>query len=99
VAHQVVWAASAVEHFVEQLDFIAHDSPSYAAALSVKTERAARSLSELPRRGRPVPEYRDPRVREIPVGSYRLIYRIEHSTVAIIAFVHTRRELAGLLVD
>jgi hypothetical protein len=41
VAYEVEWAASALDHLVEQLEFIARDSPSYAAALSVKAERAA----------------------------------------------------------
>jgi mRNA-degrading endonuclease RelE of RelBE toxin-antitoxin system len=38
-------------------------------------------------------------VREIPVGSYRLIYRIGESTIVIVAFVHTRRDLASLLAE
>jgi toxin ParE1/3/4 len=99
VAYEVEWAASALDHLVEQLEFIARDSPSYAAALSVKAERAAGTLSDLPHRGRLVPEYRDPDVREIPVGSYRLIYRIGESTIVIVAFVHTRRDLASLLAE
>ncbi|HEX7705637.1 MAG TPA: type II toxin-antitoxin system RelE/ParE family toxin [Thermoanaerobaculia bacterium] len=56
------------------LDFIARDSISYAAALSLKAEKGAASLDQFPNRGRVVPEYRDPQVREIPVGSYRLMW-------------------------
>ena len=97
MAYEVEWAASALDHLVEQLEFIARDSPSYAAALSVKAEKAAGTLADLPHRGRLVPEYRDPQVREIPVGSYRLIYRVGESNIAVIAFVHTRRDLANLL--
>ena len=63
----------------------------------MKAERAAGALSDLPHRGRLVPEYQDPEVREIPIGSYRLIYRIGDSRIVIIAFVHTRRDLASLV--
>ena len=35
-------------------------------------------------------------MREIFVGkSYRLIYRVKPSTVSIIAFIHTARDLAA----
>lgn len=97
MAYEVEWAASALDHLVEQLEFIARDSPSYAAALSVKAEKAAETLASLPHRDRVVPEYRDPRIREIPVGSCRLIYRVGESKLGVIAFVHTRRDLANLL--
>ena len=56
------------------------------------------SLLDFARRGRVVPEYKDPSVREIPVGkSYRLIYKAEGERVSIIAFVHTARDLASLI--
>jgi hypothetical protein len=49
------------------VEYIAHDSPSYAASLAVKADLAAQSLSELPNRGRLVPEFKDDTVREILV--------------------------------
>ena len=42
----------------------------------LEAESAAGYLSEGPNRGRRVPNIRDARVREIPVGSYRMIYRV-----------------------
>jgi plasmid stabilization system protein ParE len=77
VAHEVEWTESAVTGLTEAVDYLAKDSPSYAASLAVRADQAATSLSELPSRGRAVREYRDPAVRELIVGSkYRLIYRI-----------------------
>lgn len=93
---EVEWAESAVASLIEAVEFIAKDSPSYAASLAVQAERTGFSLRKFPNRGRLVREYRDPNVREIPVGSYRLIYRVT-SRVSIIAFVHTARDLGGLL--
>lgn len=50
-----------------------------------------------PERGRYVGEFNDPAVRELPVGSYRLIYRVGAKRVLLLAFVHKSRDLAGLL--
>ena len=100
MAYEVEWADSAVAGLTEAVDYIARDSPSYAASLAVRADRAARSLSELPHRGRRVREYNDPDVREIFVGkSYRLIYRIEARVVSIIAFIHTARDLSKYIEE
>ena len=93
---EVEWAESAFASLIEAVEYIAKDSPSYAASLGVQAERAAFSLRQFPNRGRLVREYHDPNVREVPVGSYRLIYRVT-SKVSVIAFVHTARDLAALL--
>ena len=81
MAHEVEWAESATVALIEQLDFINRDSPSYAASLSLKAEKAAASLDHFPYRGRAVPEYDDPTIREIQVGSYRLIYQVTEAKV------------------
>jgi plasmid stabilization system protein ParE len=100
VAYEIEWAESAIAGLAEAVEYIARDSPSYAASLAVRAERAASSLSELPHRGRHVREYNDPAVREIFVGkSYRLIYRVESRVVSIIAFVHTARDLAKFITE
>ena len=46
MAHEVEWAESALDDLLEQLDFIARDSISYAAALSLKAEKAAATRDE-----------------------------------------------------
>jgi len=95
VAHKVAWAESALDDLTEAVEYIARDSPNYAATLAVRATRAAESLSELPNRGRRVPEFRDETVREIIVVSHRMIYRVSAMTVHIIAFVHTARDLSA----
>jgi len=49
------------------------------------------------RRGRIVPERDDERLRELIVGSYRLIYRIAADEVHVIAFVNGARDLDAFL--
>ena len=68
MAYEIEWAESAIAALAEAVEYIARDSPSYAASLAVRAEHAASSLSELPHRGRRVREYNDPAVREIFVG-------------------------------
>ena len=97
MAVQVAWSESALASLSEAIEYIAKDSPSYAAALAVQAERAGMSLQEL---ARVVPEYKDSSVPEIPAGSrYRLIYKAEGNHVSIIAFVHTARDLASFIEE
>lgn len=71
MAYEVVWTESAVASLVDAIEYTARDSPSYAAAFAVRAERVAASLASLPERGRRVPEFNDPDVRELPVGNWR----------------------------
>jgi plasmid stabilization system protein ParE len=51
------------------------------------------SLRTLPERGRMVPEFRRPELREISFRSYRIIYRINHTdqSLEIVRFWHGAR--------
>jgi plasmid stabilization system protein ParE len=97
VAHEISWTESAVASLIDTIEHIGRDSPSYAAALAVRAERAAASLNSLPDRGRRVAEFDDPAVRELRVSNYRLIYRVRPAKVVILAFVHVARDLATLV--
>ena len=97
MAYLIVWTDAALSSVTEAAEYIAKDSPSYAATLITRTDYAANSLGQFPERGRVVPEYRDSAIRELFVDSYRLIYRVFGDTVTIVAFVHGARDLAALL--
>jgi plasmid stabilization system protein ParE len=99
MVYEVAWAESAVTSLIDAIEYIARDSPSFAATVAMRAERAAGSLSSLPDRGRRVPEFRDPAVRELQVSGYRLIYRVGRDRVLVIAFVHRSRDLAVLVDD
>ena len=97
MARVVVWTEAAANSLVKAAEYIAQDSPSYAATLVSGADRAAQSLTEFPLRGRFVPEYRDQVTRELLVGSYRLIYRATEESILIVAFIHGTRDLEALL--
>jgi plasmid stabilization system protein ParE len=96
VAYSITWAESALASVAEAAEYIAKDSPSYAASLVAKVEKAGNSLVQFPERGRVVPEYDEESLRELFVGRYRLIYRVRARTVTIVAFIHGARDLTSL---
>jgi len=94
---QVYWTEIALSDVKEVHDYIARDSAYYAAAFVGRVRDSAASLNQLPRRCRMVPEFEDPSVRDMIIGKYRLIYRIEEDDhVYILAFIHGARDLEAL---
>ena len=85
MAYEVRWADTAVSSLVDALDYIGRESAIYAASFAIEAERAAASLDVFPERGRRVAEFRDPAVRELPVSSYRMIYRVASTYVIVLA--------------
>jgi toxin ParE1/3/4 len=96
MAGRVVWTEIAWSDLEAAADHIAKDSPNYAAAFVREVRDAARSLAYLAERGRVVPEFDDPSIRELLVRSHRLVYQVAKETVHIIGFIHGARDLEAL---
>jgi toxin ParE1/3/4 len=96
MARRLTWNAAALDDVDAAAAYIARDSPRYAAAFVRRIRDAARSLRTLSERGRMVPELGEPAVRELLVGSYRLIYEMHQREVIVLALVHGARNLASL---
>jgi len=91
---RVIWTTPAWDDVEEAARFIARDSPRYAVVLQREAQSAARSLRQFAYRGRVVPERENERLRELIVGSHRLIYKlVTDSEVHVIAFVNGARDL------
>lgn len=91
---RVRWTRPAWNDVEAEARFIARDSPRYAAVLQREAQAAAASLRRFAKRGRVVPERSDERIRELFVGSYRLMYKIvSDEQVHVIAFLHGARDL------
>jgi len=93
MARKVIWTEVAWSDLEAAADYIAKDSSYYAAAFVREAREAARSLNYLEERGRIVPEFGEPNIRELFVRSYRLIYQVTEQAVYIIAFIHGARDL------
>jgi plasmid stabilization system protein ParE len=71
---KVRWSASALAALDDAIDFIASDNRSAAQNLAARIQAAARGLRRYPHKGRMVPEYQDPTIRELIVGPFRILY-------------------------
>lgn len=83
-----------IEHLVETV------SIAFALSVDAKIDKAITSLETLAERGRIVPELRQRGIsqfREIVVAPYRLVYRVHHDEVWLVAVFDHRREPMSLL--
>ena len=79
--------------------YVAQDSRPAAQRLLIQALDTAASLDTLSERGRVVPEFNQPTLRELFVQRYRLIYEVAPAEVQILAFVHGARDLTRLQLD
>ncbi len=96
MAGRVIWTQTAWSDLEAVADYIAKDSRHYAAAFVGEVRDAARSLAHLAERGRVVPEFHDPSIRELFVRDYRLVYQVSENAVHIVGFIHGARDLWAL---
>ena len=90
---EIVWSIWASDDLVAVADHISRDSESYAATVVRELVAAARSLRAFAERGRRVPEYDDPSVRELIVRKYRLVYRVHPRRIEVLRIIHGAREM------
>ena len=95
MARKVKWAEVAWSDLQEAADYIAKDSPHYAGAFVREARDAARSLVYLAERGRIVPEFNNPSIRELLVSNYRMIYQVTEEVVYVIGLIHGARDLGA----
>lgn len=88
----VVWTLAAYRGLEDVLAYVALDSPEAAHRIVQRVVEAAESLGALSQRGRMVPEFRDPMIRETFIFGYRLLYEVGDNEVSIIAFLHGARD-------
>ena len=83
----------------DAITYVAQDSQPAAERLLIQALDAASSLDAFSERGRVVPEFNQPNVRELLVQRYRLLYEVTPAEVQILAFVHGARDLTGLQLE
>jgi len=88
----VIWARAALEDVDAIAEYIARDSADHAALFVVRLMTATDRLAEFPDSGRIIPELNDASCREILVGDYRIMYRLERGAVWITGVVHGARD-------
>lgn len=89
------WSPQAADDLDAIRSFIARDSAHYAQLVVQRLVVAIDILTTSPQMGRVVPELRNPEVREVIVGAYRVVYRYRHDTVEIATIFHGARLFRG----
>lgn len=91
---RISWSDRSIADLTEIRDYIAKDSPSNAASFMAKIVDSVETLTDLPRRGRRVPEYPEvDDLREILVGGYRILHLTRQEEVNVVTVLHGSRDL------
>jgi plasmid stabilization system protein ParE len=93
---RVIWSEAALLHLAAIQQYISQTSPLYAAGVIERIWHRGGQLAQFPDSGREVPEYRQPDIREIIQGSYRVIYRRRSDVIEVLAVIHGARRLPPL---
>src|SRR5438045_1749774 len=99
---RVEWTATAATDLEQIIAFIARESPLNAAQVYRRIRKRANTLRGFPERGHLVPELEQLEItsyREISIAPYRILYRIQESTVLVLAVLDGRRDLRQLLSE
>lgn len=90
---RVIWSPLADEQADEVFAYIAADDSAAAIAWLERLLERVASLARFPDSGRVVPEFERDDLRELIIGSYRVIYRRQAACVEIATIRHGAREL------
>ena len=87
----VRWTEQAVTDLASIRAFIERDSPRYGRVVVQRLFDATERLATFPRSGRIVPELRREEMREVILGDYRIVYRLESEAVTILTVFRSSR--------
>jgi len=96
MVYKVIWAPRALADLREIVSRIARDKPNAARSFGLKLIQTAESAATFPDRGRMIPKFANPDIRDLLCGPYRIAYRIRrepaHAPFVEIARIwHTAR--------
>jgi len=97
MAQEIVWSEQALTAIDAIAEYISKDSPAYASRVVDGIYAATRRLIRFPHSGRVVPESQSQTYREVFAYSFRIIYRVERSSVVIVNVIHAHQDLSALL--
>lgn len=98
---KIHWAGVAEEDLKNIILYIADDSPTNARVIFEKIKKSASSLTQLPERGRIVPELQNQGIsfyRELIIAPWRLVYRISDKKVYVLSVLDSRQNVEDILL-
>jgi plasmid stabilization system protein ParE len=97
MALKIKWSPRAALNLEEICDYIARDSEYYATLFAKRVLSIVKAISQFPKSGRIVPEYRDENLREKIYENYRIVYRLKGEFIEIVAICHGAKPLESIL--
>ncbi len=89
----VVWGERVLSELIDITEYVAEDNRSASLTMFRRFKEAAKRVGTFPLSGRLVPEYNNDNIREVIVGSYRLLYIVLIDRVEIHKVIHGARML------
>lgn len=96
---QVRWTEQAVADLQSIREFIERSSPLYGRLVAERLVNATDRLEVFPRSGRMVPEVGREDLRELIVGDYRIVYRLESGAAVLLMVFRGSRLFPTSLLD
>ena len=93
---RIEWTRTSLRDLESIHNYIALDSPRYAAITVDRINKMAESLELFPRGGAIVREFDREDIRQKLVGNYRLIYHLVDDRIVILGVIHGARDLIPL---
>jgi len=88
---RVHWTQRAAGDLIAIGEYIAGDSPDAARRFVERLRRRARDAARTPLAGRSVPEVQRDGVREVFLGSYRIVYRVAKGGIEVLTVFEGHR--------
>ena len=88
---KIKFLISAMEDMRSIKAFIAKDNPKAAVRMIKKIKKAVKHLEEFPNSGRIIPETANPKLREVIVSNYRVMYQFSNTRINVFAVYEGHR--------
>lgn len=92
----ILWSPQALHDLESIREYIARDSTLYADLVVRRIVAGVDRLASFPESGRVVPERGDPKIREVIVKPYRIVYRRQSAEIEIVTVFLASRLLPDL---
>lgn len=90
---RVKWSSRALSALAAIREYIERDSTANAVQVGRQITAAARRAGSYPLSGRIIEKWKNPNLREVIVGSYRVMYQVLPGKIKVFDVRHTRRRV------
>ncbi len=90
---KIIWAPLAIDRATEIAGYIALDNPTAAQKWIDLIFQEVELLVSSPQMGSAVPEIGSKQIRELIIGNYRIIYRVDKISISILTIRHGKQIL------